>query len=72
MLEYHQVFVKWIKSLPPQPYLSDFYHPSEGQRNGELLFVKVGAGLEVYVFYKYLKVITDKILNEGYYQPDHL
>lgn len=66
------MFVKWIKSLPPEPYLSDIYHPSEGQKNGERLFVKVGTGLEVYVFYKYLKVITDKILNEGYYQPDHL
>lgn len=66
------MFVKWIKSLPPEPYLSDFYHPSEGQKNGERLFVKVDTGLEVYVFYKYLKVITDKILNEGYYQPDHL
>ena len=36
MLEYYQVLVKQIKPLPPEPELSDFYHPSEAQKNGEL------------------------------------
>ena len=36
MLEYYRVFVKQIKPLPPGPQLSDFYHPSEGQKNSEL------------------------------------
>ena len=27
MLEYYQVFAKKKKSLPPEPELSDFYHP---------------------------------------------
>ena len=36
MLEYYRVFAKQIKPLPPEPQLSDFYHPSEGQKNGEL------------------------------------
>ena len=39
MLEYCREFTKQIKSLPPEPQLSDFYHPSEGQKNGEILFV---------------------------------
>ena len=32
MLEYYQVFAKQIKPLPPEPELSDFYHPSENQK----------------------------------------
>ena len=32
MLEYYRVFAKQIKPLPPQPELSDFYHPSENQK----------------------------------------
>ena len=32
MFEYCQVFAKQIKPLPPEPQLSDFYHPSEDQK----------------------------------------
>ena len=46
---------KKIKPLPPDPKLSDFYHPSENQKNGELSFVVVGTGIAKYVLYKYLK-----------------
>ena len=45
MVEYYRVFAKQIKPLPPEPELSDFYHPSENQKNGELLFVVVGPGI---------------------------
>ena len=55
MLEYYRVFAKQIKPLPPEPELSDFYHPSENQKNGELLFVVVGRGFATYAQYKYLK-----------------
>ena len=55
MPEYYRVFAKQIKPLPPEPELSDFYHPSETQKNGELLFVVVGAGVVTYTLYKYLK-----------------
>ena len=48
MLENYQVFAKQIKSLVPEPQLSDFYHPSEAQKNGELLFVAVGTGIATY------------------------
>ena len=40
MLEYYRVFAKKIKSLPPEAALSDFYHPSETEKNGELLFLQ--------------------------------
>ena len=52
MLEYYRVFPKKIKPLPPEPELSDFYHPSEVQKNGELLFVAVGTGIATYALYK--------------------
>ena len=55
MLEYYRVFGKKIKTLTPQPQLSDFYYPSEPQKNGELLFVTVGTGVVTYVLYKYFK-----------------
>ena len=55
MLEYYRVFAKKIKPLPPEPELSDFYHPSETQKNSELLFVVVGTGITTYALYKYLK-----------------
>ena len=55
MLEYYQVFAKQIKTLPSEPELSDFYHPSKNQRNGGLLFVVVGTGIATYALYKYLK-----------------
>ena len=45
MLEYYRVFAKKIKPLPPEPELSDFYHPSETQKIGQLLFVTVGTGI---------------------------
>ena len=54
MLEYYWVFAKQIKPFPPQPELSDFYHPSDNQKNGELLFVAVGTGIATYTLHKYL------------------
>ena len=55
MLEYYRVFTKQIKPLPPEPQLSDFYHPSKSQKNGELLFVAVGRSIGTYAIHKYLK-----------------
>ena len=43
MFDKCQIFAK---PFFPEPQLSDFYHPSEGQENGELLFVIVCAGPE--------------------------
>ena len=55
MLECYQVFAKQIKPLLPEPQLLDFYHPSEAQKNGELLYVALGTGIATYVLYKHLK-----------------
>ena len=55
MLEYYHIFAKKIKLLPPVPELSDFYHPSENHKNGELLFAVVDTGIARYALYKYLK-----------------
>ena len=55
MLEYYRVFAKNLKPLRAEPQLSDFYHPSETQKNGELLFVAAGTGIATYALYKYLK-----------------
>ena len=55
IFEYYQIFAKKKKSLPPEPQLSDFYHPSEAQQNGELLFGTAGTGIATYVLYKYLE-----------------
>ena len=54
LFEYYQVFVKWIRPLPTEPQLWDFYHPSQGQNTGELLFITVGTGLATYTLYKHL------------------
>ena len=51
MLEYYRI----IKPKPPEPELSDFYHPSEAQQNGELLLLAVGTGIAKYSLYKYLR-----------------
>ena len=55
MLEYYRVFAKQIKPLPPELQLSDFYHPSETQKNGEILFVAADTGIATYALCKYLK-----------------
>ena len=55
MLEFYRVFAKQRKPLPPEPELSDFYHPSETQKSSKLLFVVAGTGIATYVLYKYLK-----------------
>ena len=55
MLEYYRVFAKQIKPLTTQPQLSDCYHRSESQKNGELIFVAVGTGIVTYAIYKYIK-----------------
>ena len=39
MVEYHRVFAK--KSFPPDYQLAGFYHPSECQKNGGLIFAAV-------------------------------
>ena len=39
MREYYRVFGRKIKPLPKEPVLTDFYHPSEDQKRGEIAFI---------------------------------
>ena len=55
MFEYYRIFARQVKPLPPEPVLSDFYHPSETQSNSELLFVAEGTAIATYALYNYLK-----------------
>ena len=52
VLEYHRIFAKKLKPLPPEPQLLDFYHPLVEQKNCELLFVSVGTGIPTYALYR--------------------
>ena len=42
MKTYFLVTKQRLPELPPEPKLSDFYHPSEGQKTGEILFITSG------------------------------
>ena len=48
-------FIATEKKLPPlrsKPVLSDFYHPSDQQKNNEILFIISSLGLMGYLMYK--------------------
>ena len=70
--EYYLVSTKWTKTLPREPKPLNFYHLSGGQKNGELLFVKVGTEVAAFALYEHLKKITFEQLNDLYYQSSHL
>lgn len=53
MLEYYQVVMKQIKTLASEPQSSDFYGPSEDQKNSELLYVTMGEDLATSALYNY-------------------
>ena len=48
ILEYYRVFAKQIQTLPPESQLSYFCHPSEDQKNDELLCVAVNTSVGIY------------------------
>ena len=54
MLEYYRVFGVKLKPLPPEPQLSDYYKPSDQQKNSELLFVIAGTAISSYIIMKSL------------------
>ena len=48
-------YIATEKKLPPlrsKPVLSDFYHPSDQQKNNEILFIISSLGLMGYLMYK--------------------
>ena len=54
MLEYYRVFNSKLEPLRQEPQLSDYYIPSDQQKNGELLFVMIGTAITSYVILKYI------------------
>lgn len=53
MREYYEITKQKIPPLK-EPKLSDFYTPSEKQKNGELLFIVGALGLTSVLLYKYV------------------
>ena len=51
MQEYAQVSGRNLDPLGPEPQLSDFYHPSGGQRDREITFVILGMAPTGFVAY---------------------
>ena len=54
MLEYYRIFGSKLKPLRQKPQLSDFYNPSDKQKNGELLFVIIGTAVTSYIVLKFV------------------
>ena len=52
MKEYYYATKKQLDPLPPKPTLSDFYTPSEDQKNRELVFIVGGMALTGFIAYK--------------------
>ena len=55
MQEYAQVTGHNLDALGPEPQLSDFYHPSDGQKDREIAFVILGMAATGLVAYKLAK-----------------
>ena len=64
VFEHYREFAKTIKPSPPETQLSYFYHPSETQKNDELLFLQL-----VWVLQHMPCVINLKIYEERYIKP---
>ena len=55
MREYAQVTGHNLDPLGPEPQLSDFYHPSDGQKDREIAFVILGMAATGLVAYRLAK-----------------
>ena len=52
MQEYFIVTGRQLEPLPPKPVLSDFYMPSEGHHNRELIFITLSmVGIGAFLWY---------------------
>ena len=54
MKQYYYITGKQLSTLPPKPELSDFYTPSEDQKNREIAFIIVGMSLTGFVAWKFI------------------
>ena len=52
MQQYFIVTGRQLEPLPPKPVLSDFYMPSEGHHNCELMFITLSmVGIGAFLWY---------------------
>ena len=56
MKEYYYITGKQLPDVPPKPVLSDFYTPSEDQKDREIAFIIGGMALTGFVAWKLSKV----------------
>ena len=56
MKQYYYITGKQLNPLPPKPILSDFYAPSEDQKNREIAVVGGGMALRGFIAWKLSKV----------------
>ena len=54
MREYYQVFGRKIKPLSKEIVFTDYYYPSESQKQREMAFIVLGTGFVSYIAYRYL------------------
>ena len=55
MQEYYKVTGEHMPPFPSKPVLSDYYSPSEGQKDRELVFIAVAMAVTGFVVYKIAK-----------------
>lgn len=55
MKNYYYITGEQLPDLPPKPILSDFYTPSEDQKNREIAFIIGGMALTGFVTWKLIK-----------------
>ena len=54
MQQYYFATQHKLSPLRKEPILSDYYHPSEKQKNGEIALILGGLGITGFMVYKYL------------------
>ena len=57
---YYLATQKKLPALPPKHVLSDYYHPSEQQKDGEIAFILGGLAVTGFVLYKIKNVVRER------------
>ena len=52
--EYYRLTSQKLQPLEKEPELSDFYHPSKGQKDAEITFIILMIGGVSYLIYRYI------------------
>ena len=52
--QYYLLTSEKLQSIGKEPELSDFYHPSEDQKNAEIAFIILAIGGVTYIIYRFV------------------